>query len=196
MDIIKLDPKLMRGKKPTVSLVDGWIAGGAVRAYFNGEKTSDIDIFSTSQEKMLENIKSINTSNSDKIYETKTNITFNINGKVIQFMKLYHPNLESLFDSFDFTLCQFAMDKDGNIFSTVESVTSVLRGHLSVHKIQEGFQLDSLRRAFKYYDKGYRPCLGSISDMAKSFSSMSEEQVRNQTVMSPGGKIRNFIKFD
>ena len=97
-------------------------------------------------------------------------------------------NKETRFDSFDFTVCQFGWDgKD--IFGTSLGLVSVLRGHLGVHKIDKALATDSLRRAFKYAAKGYKPCHATIRDLGLSFNSLTKEEIESQIQISPTAEL-------
>jgi hypothetical protein len=109
-------------------------------------------------------------------------------------IKLYRNTIEDLFDCFDFTICQFAWDGN-DIFSTIEGVITTERKHLSVHKVQKGFEIDSLRRAFKYFEKGYKPCLGTIGELGKSLAGTELKEIEQQIQISPGGNKR-IVRWD
>lgn len=187
----------MRGKKPDITLVDGsCIAGGAVRQWFTGrEGISDIDIFFQNESALKSFIAQSLPSNTAPVHQTVNADTYLKGEQVIQCIKLkYFVDIQELFDSFDFTCCQFAFC-DGKIYSTVEAVVSTLRGHLGIHKIQKGFELDSLRRAFKYQKKGFKPCLGTMRSLAESFRDIQPEDLAKQTEISPAGGKR-LIRYD
>jgi len=199
MNIIEINESLMLGKKPEVQMVNScWVAGGAIRSWFDREKMSDIDIFFKNQE-ALDNFKNTNSLKTPS-FSTKITDTFILNEdnnskKIIQTIKIFRDSIESLFDSFDFTICQFAWDGT-KIYSTIEAIVSVSRKHLAVHKIQEGYEIDSLRRAFKYQNKGYKPCLGTIRDLALALSKKQEVDITSQVQISPGGHVRGAIRWD
>lgn len=196
MDIIKLSENMMLGKKPdTVELVDDcWIAGGAIRSWFNREPASDIDIFFASFEQRDLFLEKNRLNKDNLAFSSTTADTYKKGNQLIQAIKIYKPTVEELFDSFDFTICQFAYD-DVEIFTTAEAIVSSLRKHLAVHKIQKGYEVDSLRRAFKYYEKGYKPCLGTIRDLALAFSMVQEATIQQQIEISPGGGHRG-VRWD
>jgi len=56
INIIEIEENLMQGKKPNLVTSgegwDCWISGGAIRSWFNGEKTRDIDVFFKSNVEM------------------------------------------------------------------------------------------------------------------------------------------------
>ena len=196
MNIVELKTDEMLGKRPNIILTEGaCIAGGAIRKWFTGkEKDSDVDIFfkdKTSHEKFLENT----CANAEKLCETNNAETYKKDGIVIQCIKIkYYNSISELFDSFDFACCQFAY-MNNTIYSTKEAILSTLRNHLAIHKIQKGFELDSLRRAFKYKEKGFEPCWGTLKALGESFREITPEDLNNQTEISPSGGKR-LVRYD
>jgi len=192
--LIVMEETEMRGKKPDcVNLTNGtFIAGGSIRRWFTGEpQKSDIDIFG-SESALVEFVKENNLGNP--ISENKNATTYKLNGKAIQCIKHFSGSVDDTLDCFDYKHCQFAWDGE-TIYTTLEAVVCALRRSLMVHKIQEGFELDSLRRAFKYQKQGYEPCLGCLKLIADSFRDVDEQQLQNQFEISPGGGKR-VLRFD
>ena len=193
MDIIELPEKIMLGKEPDVIMTGGvWIAGGSIRSWFNGEETPDIDVFAKDEKSMNLFIQENQLKNL--VSKSATTETYRRGGDIVQAIRLYYDSVENLLDSFDYTICQFAWDND-KIYSTMEAVVATLRKHLAVHKVQPGYEVDSLRRAFKYFDKGYKPCLGTLQGLALSFSGIEKEVINKQVELSPGGGKR-IVKWD
>jgi hypothetical protein len=196
IDLIKLEQETFIGQRPIVSPTkDVWIAGGAIRQWFNdGELLTDIDVFGKNQES-LDNFISEKLWAAKKISEQNHLSSFSLNGQLIQVIKYdYYDSIHNLLDSFDFTVCQFAWDGK-TVYSTEAAIVSVLRKHLRVHKITKELAADSLRRAFKYQRKGYIPCLGTLKDIMLSFQNLTEEQIKEQITISPGGGTR-FVGVD
>lgn len=196
IDLIKLEQETFIGQRPIVSPTkDVWIAGGAIRQWFNdGELMTDIDVFGKNQES-LDNFISEKLWAAEKISEQNHLSSFSLNGQLIQVIKYdYYDSVHNLLDSFDFTVCQFAWDGK-TVYSTEAAIVSVLRKHLRVHQITKELAADSLRRAFKYQRKGYIPCLGTLKDIALSFQNLTEEQIKEQITISPGGGTR-FVGVD
>lgn len=191
IDLVKLDKSAFLGKTPAVSpSKDTWIAGGAIRQWFNsGESMSDVDVFGKNQE-ALDNFIKEKLWAAQKLSEQQHLSSFSLNGQLIQVIKYsYYENITSLLDSFDFTVCQFAWDGQ-DVYSTESAIVSVLRKHLRVHKITKELAVDSLRRAFKYQRKGYEPCLGTIKDLSFAFEAITKESIESQVSISPGGGTR------
>lgn len=188
--MMTLNEKYMRGQKPDFDILaynlDGfWIAGGSIRRWFTGEKqNSDIDIFCNS-DNVVDNLcvkLNLTTDINNERYITFKNspIQIIINPKFV--------SMEECINHFDFTICQFAWDGQ-RIIATQDAIISTLRHHLAVNEIQPGFEVDSLRRAFKYANAGYQPCMGTIRDMAISLQ-REEIDINKQVEISPGGKMR------
>jgi hypothetical protein len=199
MEIIRLGDALMAGEKPVeFNYVPGaFLCGGAVRRWFAGkEKLSDLDFFFEKADALAQ-FKSLNAeklgapSRNDDAIEV-----YSVGKMPVQLIKKigYMP-LAGFFDKFDYTLCQFAYDGQ-TVYSTPEAVTSVLRRHLAVHRIQAGCELDSLRRAFKYAQKGYLPCIGTLQDIAKALSEVKLASIEQQVQISPNGGHRTGIRWD
>lgn len=191
LQVIKLDQSVFLGKKPLITPTEGiWIAGGAIRQWFNGnEAPSDIDIFGFSEEK-LKAFEETTFKGFKKLVENAQLSSYSYHGQLVQVIKYdFYNNVADLLDSFDFSVCQFAWD-GAEVYATQSAVISVLRKHLRVHKISKELAADSLRRAFKYQRKGYEPCLGTIRDLALSFQSLTESQIQEQISISPGGGLR------
>lgn len=186
----------MAGHRPPIEPTEGsWIAGGAVRRWFNdGESLQDVDVFAPTLGS-LDAFRKERLSGFDESQKTTNAITY-WNGKIkVQLItgRLF-PTVEACLDAFDFTICQFAWTKAG-IYTTEEAIISTLRRHLSVHRITKEFALDSMRRAFKYQRKGFEPCLGTIRDIAIVIRTLDEEELKNQIELSPAGGKR-FVRFD
>lgn len=196
LDIIKVDQLTCLGKKPLLEINDGiWIAGGAIRQWFVGnEKSTDIDVFGKTQESLDTFVT--NNLKGCRLLTYRENLrSYDYKGTMVQIITYdFYENVEALLDSFDFNVCQFAYDGK-EVYSTVSAITSVLRNHLGVHKITPPLVADSLRRAFKYQEKGYKPCLGTIQKLGESFSGVSKEEIQNQISISPGGGMR-FVGVD
>jgi hypothetical protein len=197
MEIITLDQKHMKGSRPTLHLPEGiWIAGGAVRSWFDGSEFSrDVDVFATGENPVKEFIKRNRLDSLSPSRDTEQLTEYKRGQQIIQIIRFYRTSLEDVFDHFDFTLCQFGMDNE-KAYCTPEALISLSRKHLAVHKIQEGFEFDTMRRSYKYMAKGYKPCLGTMRDIANSFISKTQEQLDTQVSISPGGGSRLHVRWD
>lgn len=189
-DLIKINNVELLGTQPVLQATPRvWIAGGAIRQWFCKESASDIDVFGASEDDIQQFIKS-KLAGAKKLNDTERLKSFNYQGQLVQIIThRYYSNMSELVDSFDFTLCQFVWD-GVEVFATQGAIISVLRKHLRVHKITKEYAADSLRRAFKYQSKGYKPCHGTILDLALSFENLKRDEIISQVEMSPGGGKR------
>lgn len=197
VEIVTLPQAIMLGEKPSLPAPEkGWIAGGAIRRWFTGnEKLSDIDLFFQTEEAFNAYLLILINNGYVQSAEHKNAVTLTKDKVKVQCIRIkYYPNVDALLDSFDFTLCQFAWDGK-NVFTTAQSMVSVLRNHLGVHNITKEYAVDSLRRAFKYAKKGFYPCNGSIMQIANSLRELTVEEIRNAIEISPGGGSR-IIRID
>ena len=164
-----------------------FVAGGAIRKILEDEKQTDIDVFFDCEEAFATFISDIESSfKITQRYENDFNNTYELvfedvpededfNCKSIklkvQAIKLYHPDIKSLLDSFDFTICQFAIeDIDGELFLLVGPYTlyDLARKRLHVHKVSYG--ASTARRLIKYANKGYTACQGTMVDFLRKIT--------------------------
>lgn len=144
-----------------------FVAGGAIRALLKGKPiTSDVDVFFQSEAdykkgcaKLAPYLKAENDYNScfifplaDKKYK-------------VQCIKFYHPTCEALIDSFDFTICQFAIASDARevVVTTEYALLDLLRSRLVLHKLT--FAVSTMRRLVKYARAGFTFCSGTIQSI-------------------------------
>ena len=112
--------------------------------------------------------------------------------------KFSFNNVIDCINSFDFTICMAGaylkrVDfpeplPNGETFSHNECVVEtgkyffedMLTGRLRINKIT--FPVDSLRRAFRYSDYGYKPCKGVVKELADAIHNMPNEIYNNTTL--------------
>lgn len=191
MSIIEIPDSLMRGQRPAMEPTatnSVWFAGGAIRRWFTGEKQdSDVDVFGCDQAYLDDFVKTRGLSK--KVDENKNAATYLKDGVKWQIIKVYSDTMEATIDKFDFQHCRFAWNGE-KVIASVEAIACAIRKHLMVHNIQKGFELDSLRRAFRYQRQGFIPCLGAMSAIAASFREVTEQNLKDQTELSPKGGRR------
>ena len=193
--LVKIEEHLLKGVKPNIDIKDPniWIAGGAVRRWFSGEKQdSDIDILSSKKEYLDKFVMDMQLGRPK--FSTKTADTYIVDKTAIQIIKLYSNSPEESLDGFDFKHCQFFYTTEG-VYATHEAIICTLRKHLAVHRIRRGFEMDSLRRAFKYHSQGYNPCYGTLRDLAFAIMQMDQSSMMQQIEISPSGGTR-VVRFD
>lgn len=189
-EILELTSEQMGGNFPKdIPIIDGFVlAGGCIRRWFMREKQdSDFDYFQIDDVE----IPKLGTP----VLDIRMAVTYEVNGRFLQFIKRRYESVEDILESFDFHHCQFAYDGK-KIWTTKEALISTPRKHLSFNTVQSGFELDTLRRAFKYQRQGYTPCIGTLNSLAKMFQKISNKKLEEITTMSPSGGRRSVIRFD
>ena len=185
---------LCRGVRPVLEpTANTWFAGGAIRRWFTGEpQNSDVDVFARDESALAEFVK---THSLGAPFLTHVNAdSYKHQGQIYQTIKLYSSSPTETMEKFDFCHCQFAYH-NGEIIATREAVICALRKSLLVAKIQPGYEIDSLRRAFKYLEQGYRPCYGCLRDLGASFVGLTSEAINTQIEISPSGRKR-IVRID
>jgi len=182
------------------------IAGGFVRAYFAGERPSDLDLYfrnSQDLEIVLENLK----ENGWNIgFQTDRATSMVKNGRLVQLISIVYGDPSHVIELFDFTVCSAAVilytensRENEEIFAGKiflhDDFMEHLAGRVLVYTGSQ-YPLSSLKRAFKYVKRGYNICDESIIALAESvsnsniFSSSVEELEEHIMGMDPDGGRR------
>ena len=195
MNTIVLKPDTLRGRKPVIEPTPGtWICGGAIRSWFDGGSSPDVDVFGTDEEK-LDGFISQRLASWDLKSEHPMTKTFTNGDKIVQVIQgKTFPTMDECLDYFDFTICQFGWDGQ-TVSSTPLALITCLRKHLAIHKIHKEHAIDSMRRAFKYQRAGFTPCAGTLRDLAAAVQLLTPEEMKAQVEISPGGGLRT-TRFD
>ncbi len=208
MKLIELTKQEMLGRIPAdITVPSGYvIAGGAIRRWFTGERQdSDFDYFIVGDsisaiipDSVVDpdiEIPPLITPEHKLVYKNLVNETYRYKGHMVQLILKEYKDIEELLNSFDFHHCQFAWDGT-TIYTTKLGIISSMRKHLSFNNAVEGFQLDTLRRAFKYQHQGYTPCIGTLQSLASMFTGMDKKKLDEMVEMSPSGGKRRVIRYD
>ncbi len=123
-----------------------WICGGAVRRAITGLDESDYDFFFPGEHELTSFVadlmkRGFTMSSSGKMNVTLTgDIEVGTEDKpkkhkvIVQAIKIYAPSASIVLDSFDFTICQFAMDGGDGILLNPMALFDLTRKKLVVHK--------------------------------------------------------------
>jgi hypothetical protein len=159
--------------KKTIELLPNgaWIAGGAARSCFvSTAEFGDIDIYFSSKESLIQTYHNI-LQNNLHVDESLSKYSITLKGgslraplsliKIAFFDDPYH-----CLDSFDFTVCQFAVDRDSAYFN-VSGLEDVKTRKLYVHKFYKN--QNPLQRINKYVRKGYELTKQAVQETNKFF---------------------------
>jgi len=142
----------------------GYIAGGAIRSVFSGEKISDFDLYFEDEDcfTFFENwvrngFEFCSGKNLNIISESFNALTFECEGynyQIIRREDVIGLSPDQLFEVFDFTICMGAYIPDTGKFMLHEDF---LR-HTSQRKLvytSSPYPISSMHRTKKYIDRGY-----------------------------------------
>ncbi len=146
--------------------VDGVVcAGGAARSCLTKESVNDIDLFVVQADELKyddtkNNLIELLKLNCELIFECPQGLLYSFKtgtGLKIQIVcKRNYSSIHDLFDSFDFTLCQFAFLIKYNIAVWTDNAqTAVERNELRVHRVT--YPVATMKRMTKYISYGYKP---------------------------------------
>lgn len=153
-------------------LTDGvWIAGGAIRRTLIGDLlTSDFDFFFRDKETLDTYRKSLFDKGAKETRKTDHQETYTITiaekPRIIQLIKInFYVDIESVLDSFDFTISQFAYDGT-NLICGEYSLWDLSRHRLALHKLTYG--VATMRRLIKYTNQGFTACAGVMQSILEA----------------------------
>lgn len=153
-----------------------FVGGGFIRATIAGEEPSDIDLFGHDAA-VLENIAAILKDRRDgaRLYKSKNAITIiTPNRMPVQFITRWaFDNAAALVDSFDFTVCQAAIWREGNKVNSAwlsaigERFYLDLAGRRLVYTSPQREEEvgGSMLRVLKYVKRGYSIQVTSLGDV-------------------------------
>lgn len=161
-------------------LENTWLGGGAIRRTIKKQKLdSDFDFFFKSEEvyrKFFEDIKA--KFKITNLKQNDANLSFDIELIIdekplvinIQLIIIsYYAGPEVLFESFDYTLCQFATDGE-RLFCGDTALFDVANNKIVVNKIT--YPVASLRRLLKYTKQGFYACGGCLAELLHQSSEL------------------------
>lgn len=151
-----------------------WIAGGAVRDYFMDKKVqSDYDIFFPNQSEFLKAKKYFINNGAEVKWESENGMKVIYNNNIYDLVKVYYNNPQETIDSFDFTVCMFAVDTR-KVYYGESSFEDLKKKELIIHKIT--YAESSLKRAFRYYKRGFTM---TVKEISKLYLDIKELPVTN-----------------
>lgn len=153
-----------------------WLAGGAIRRIITGQDIfeGDFDLFFDSQETYSEVFNTLTKKMGAKpIRETdfNTELSLSDNGityRVQLIFGQYYKSADELLNTFDFTLCMFAIQlpivglSQNEVICGDSSLYDVGRKRIVINNLQN--PVPSLRRLIKYTQQGFYACQGCLTE--------------------------------
>lgn len=180
--------------------VNVWIAGGALRDWFEtGQMTeSDVDFFSNSRADLCKTLLMLRKKYKFRPYHINKRVikgwvSIGKNNIKIDLIKILFETPEHTIDQFDFTVCCFAVDKNKVTYHQ-SAPFDLLHKRLVINNLP--FPVSTLQRIQKYLKKGYWICNGGILEIAKAMGSVDfNDPTQNNIEMYPDGTPR-FVRID
>ncbi|WP_190305720.1 hypothetical protein [Roseicitreum antarcticum] len=146
-----------------------FLGGGFVRAVVAGEQPSDVDLFGPSKELLTKIAEELQASRGGKqfcrLHHTRNAITVISIGRItVQFITRWEfADAKALVSSFDFSVCQAVIFRDGGTKKSPWSSVTGPRFYIDLaarrihytHPVREEEAGGSLMRALKYQRRGY-----------------------------------------
>lgn len=159
-----------------------WIAGGALRSYFTGDKVVDYDLFFPSQieyDKAKQYFLN-NDDNSKKIevkWESDNGMKIRYNGRTFDLVKKFFTSPQESIQEFDFTVSMLAIDTE-KVYHGETTFIDLAKKQLMLNKLP--YPASTMKRAFKYYKKGYTMCVGEMRKLAEAIQKMPPIEVKKE----------------
>jgi len=135
-------------------MLDGmWLAGGAARKMVQGDDpfNSDLDLYFKSHEVYFRYKELMKEHGYKKTSSNKGTTKLSNNIFSLDLIKArWYASPEEVINSFDFTVCQFALDRKGELTCGTHSKADLKNMVLRIHNFSD--PISTMRRIAKYVD--------------------------------------------
>ena len=147
-----------------------WLAGGALRDYFMGvEIKTDYDIFFPDEINYNKAKDFFSKNDATTIWESGNGMKVKYGKRKYDLIKKYFADPQTTIDAFDFTVSMFAVDTE-KIYHGNTSFIDLAKRQLMINKLP--YPASSLSRAFRYYEKGFKMCVGEMKKLVLAIQDM------------------------
>lgn len=132
------------------------LAGGAIRDGLHGKEISDYDLFFTDLLTVALIKEYLPSVGYNLVFACPQGLlyTFKMDDIKIQLIcKRRYEDVYDLLDSFDFTICQYAITGTSGVYTTRQAIKDSKTNTLNLHKLT--FPSATINRLSKYKKKGY-----------------------------------------
>ena len=133
-----------------------WVAGGSIIDSMIGKEINDVDIFFASEQDKFETVKHVLKNEGQIIKTWDKGVKINIKNFCCDFISYENVKTpKECVESFDFTVCGVAVDKNGEIFYSdnfLNDYNNKLLRHTGTHL---PLARNKAARALKYVNKGF-----------------------------------------
>lgn len=176
-----------------------WIAGGALRDYFNGVNVNtDYDLFFPNEVEYEKANTYFKAKGCDVKWESDNGMKIVYVGKTFDLVKKFFNSPQETIEAFDFTVSMFAVDTE-RVYHGDTSFIDLAKRQLMFNKIT--YPASSMSRAFRYHKKGFSMCLGEMRKLIEAIQSMpirepEIKEIDNDTEQSSGDDLAFFVGID
>jgi len=153
--------------------IECWIAGGAVRDFFMGKtKVKDYDLFFPNEDEYNKAYSWLTLENDGVIMWDSDNGTKVVyEGHTFDLVKKFWATPTDTINAFDFTVSMLAVDGE-KVYHGESTFIDLAKRQLMFNTIT--YPGSSMKRAFRYYQKGFQMCGG---EQTKLYESIRNAQV-------------------
>jgi len=165
-----------------------WLAGGVLRDYFMGVAIkTDYDLFFPNETEYAK-AKHYFWVNYAKVkWESDNGMKVIYKGREYDLVKKFFANPQETINNFDFTVSMFAVDNK-KIYHGETSFIDLAKRQLMINSLP--YPASSLKRAFRYYKKGFSMCVGEMRKLVEAIQAMpiveAPEQQEDESGNSSG----------
>jgi hypothetical protein len=158
------------------AVVQPIITGGFIRAYYAGEKPSDLDLYFRDMEQFNLMYSDLIGDSWEVVFESSRAITLRKEKKTTQLIRFCFGPPEEIVKEFDFTVCSAALilDKDGDGLKWTlylqDDFFEDLAGRVLVYNPNAPSPLSSFKRIIKYVKRGYHICDENIIRISEAIT--------------------------
>ena len=182
--IVKLtDDTLISLLHRVIPFEGGCVAGGFFKDYFSGKKPKDIDLYFKDSESASMTEKAIANSGATKIFVSESVTRYKNKLITIDVVTKLFGTPEEIIAEFDFTICKFAVYRQGNNFMAIYHKDFFLDLHakkVSAKDTPMKYPVSSLKRLLRYCQYGYTPDDDTVLLIAEGINQLDESDLAEE----------------
>jgi hypothetical protein len=168
---------------------DSWIAGGCLREWLQEKRITkgcDVDVWCRNEAEVDRIRKEAKKAKWTLTAELPTSLNYKTNkGQWVQIIRQhYFDGPVATIAAFDFTVCAFALTHDDAFWMHQSSLLDMAMMRLMVIDLQ--FPQSTLRRTYKYAEKGYRICGGELGKVVDAIVAEAKQKELEEAVAIQG----------
>lgn len=195
-----------REHEPEISIEGCFVAGGSILSLKTRQKINDYDLYPKDQTRIIDILQDlIQNHNCFVIAESDRSITLKSNDlrhadgtrMIVQVITIQDfPTAESIFETFDFTVCMAAYDCDTSKFHYHESFWEDLGAKVLNFNSKTKYPYASLVRTRKYTEKGYNLPKGELLKIALTIANHGMTTSWTELCQQIGGVYGHTIELE